>query len=165
MIKIEIQAESVVEAVAMLRDFVMGHEAQVTGAGTPPLIQSADKVRDEVEAGLPAAQVSVPAAAHSDVAAPKRRGRPLKSAAPGVPEMLPVLPSESGAQAPEDAPTSALAFDDVKARLQEVAALSSGKGLREATAIINEFGYAMTKEIQPKDFGAIVARCDELLAA
>lgn len=181
MIKLEVEAPTVsalrVELAALLNG--LGHEAPVAVPGcAPPLVQRAEKDADE------SSQDEAPSpAATSDAPPVKRgRGRPPKSAATGSPtatgyppaakepEQAPLPLEAQATTGPAESQTAstpvvANTFDQVKAKLQAVAARDGGKGLADATKIIHEFGYVMIKAIKSEHYDAIAAKCDALLGA
>lgn len=177
MIKLEVQAPTVallrVELTSLLAG--LGNEAPVADKGSsPPPVERAVKAED-ASADKPSAPATTTGTA------PKRRGRPPKSAATGSPapvsepaavkepEQAPLpLEAPAGAAEPIPSPVSAApahSFDDVKKKLAAVASRNGGKGLEDATAIIHSFNYVKIKDMQPEHFDAIAAKCDAFLGA
>jgi hypothetical protein len=71
---------------------------------------------------------------------------------------------------PEGSPVASISRDDLKAKLNAVKDKFTTNedtmaGLTQVTQIINAFGYQKVKDIAEEHFGAIVAKCDETLAA
>lgn len=133
-----------------------------------------------------------PATAPAAAVEPPKKGRPRKAAPapeardggkPSVSESQAQVDNSasegggtpSAATSPSEAPqpsstpataaASGVTFDDMKAKLQAVAAKRPGDkddndGLARASSIIGKYGYRKIKEVKPEHFVAIVADCE-----
>lgn len=99
----------------------------------------------------------------------QRRTAAMKSPTPpSEPAASPTAeaaPAPAPTAAPDNAAASAtITKEQVRAKLAQVAELDGGKGLAEATKIVNAAGYQKIGSIEDKDYAAIIAACDARLA-
>ena len=132
--------------------------------GRPPKTAPAPEARASSTVSEPQAQVGNSASDPS--ATPSEANSP--SAAPA--ESVGGLPAggQAGASTPE-AGAADVTFDDMKAKLHEVAAKrqndkSDDDGLVRAANIIGKYGYRKIKEVQPAHFADIIKACNADLA-
>lgn len=166
--ELKIKVEQAMGVAAPISDTVVEKIAEINAAPnprwTPPAPEPEVKKpgRPRKSAPAPEAQAASSAAkpAVSEPQAQVGNSASGGSAAPA--EATPPSPAQvASAPAAGD-----VTFEDMKAKLQVVAAKREGDkddndGLARAAGIISRYGYRKIKEVQPKDFAAIVADCEK----
>lgn len=90
---------------------------------------------------------------------------PTPPSEPAASPTAEAAPAPAPSTAPDNAAASATPTkEQVRAKLAQVAELDGGKGLAEATKIVNAAGYQKVGSIEEKDYAAIIAACDARLA-
>jgi hypothetical protein len=132
-------------------------EAPARGRGRP---RKSEQAAAAQPSGEPA---SAPAAAPQETVGNGTSASPTTPPADSAPAATPAPATPAPAAAAGS--TTELTLDKVKEALQKVAARNNGQGLDDASRLINQFGYAKVKDIQPQHFAVIFENCRKILAA